>query len=69
MSTASRPGVVGVIGPFNFPFFLSLKSVAPALALGNGVVLKPHQDTPVVGGTLIAKIFEDAGLPPGCSTS
>ncbi|MEU8293815.1 aldehyde dehydrogenase family protein [Streptomyces pseudogriseolus] len=58
-------GVVGVIGPFNFPFFLALKSVAPALALGNGVVLKPHQDTPVVGGTLIAKIFEDAGLPPG----
>ncbi|MFI9151152.1 aldehyde dehydrogenase family protein [Streptomyces sp. NPDC053367] len=58
-------GVVGVISPFNFPFFLSLKSVAPALALGNGVVLKPHQDTPVTGGTLIAKIFEDAGLPAG----
>ncbi|MFE9170820.1 aldehyde dehydrogenase family protein [Streptomyces kebangsaanensis] len=58
-------GVVGVISPFNFPFLLSLKSVAPALALGNGVVLKPHQDTPIVGGTLIAKIFEDAGLPPG----
>ncbi|MEV7286842.1 aldehyde dehydrogenase family protein [Streptomyces sp. NPDC093252] len=58
-------GVVGVISPFNFPFLLSLKSVAPALALGNGVVLKPHQDTPVCGGTLIAKIFEDAGLPPG----
>jgi aldehyde dehydrogenase (NAD+) len=58
-------GVVGVISPFNFPLFLSLKSVAPALALGNGVVLKPHQDTPVTGGTLIAKIFEDAGLPAG----
>jgi aldehyde dehydrogenase (NAD+) len=58
-------GVVGVISPFNFPFLLSLKSVAPALALGNGVVLKPHQDTPVTGGTLIAKIFEDAGLPAG----
>ncbi len=62
-------GVVGVISPFNFPFFLSIKSVAPALALGNGVVLKPHQNTPVLGGTLIAKIFEDAGLPPACSTS
>jgi aldehyde dehydrogenase (NAD+) len=37
-------GVVGVISPFNFPLFLSLKAVAPALALGNGVVLKPHQD-------------------------
>ncbi|MFG3499229.1 aldehyde dehydrogenase family protein [Streptomyces sp. NPDC047928] len=58
-------GVVGVISPFNFPFFLSIKSVAPALALGNAVVLKPHQNTPIVGGTLIAKIFEDAGLPPG----
>ncbi|MFF2039318.1 aldehyde dehydrogenase family protein [Kitasatospora sp. NPDC058170] len=58
-------GVVGVISPFNFPLFLSLKAVAPALALGNGVVLKPHQETPVVGGTLIARIFEDAGLPAG----
>ncbi|WP_320782529.1 aldehyde dehydrogenase family protein [Streptomyces sp. CRN 30] len=58
-------GVVGVISPFNFPLLLSLKSVAPALALGNGVVLKPHQNTPIVGGTLVAKIFEDAGLPGG----
>ncbi|WP_330459074.1 aldehyde dehydrogenase family protein [Streptomyces sp. NBC_00820] len=58
-------GVVGVISPFNFPFLLSIKSVAPALALGNGVVLKPHQNTPIAGGTLVAKIFEDAGLPAG----
>ncbi|MFJ9427383.1 aldehyde dehydrogenase family protein [Streptomyces sp. NPDC101249] len=58
-------GVVGVISPFNFPFLLSLKSVAPALALGNGVVLKPHQNTPIAGGSLVAKIFEDAGLPGG----
>ncbi|WP_371482279.1 aldehyde dehydrogenase family protein [Kitasatospora sp. NBC_00315] len=58
-------GVVGVISPFNFPLFLSLKAVAPALALGNAVVLKPHQNTPVVGGTLIARIFEEAGLPAG----
>jgi aldehyde dehydrogenase (NAD+) len=56
---------VGVISPFNFPFLLSLKSVAPALALGNGVVLKPHQNTPICGGSLIAKVFEDAGLPGG----
>jgi aldehyde dehydrogenase (NAD+) len=61
-----RPvGVVGVISPFNFPLFLSIKGVAPALALGNAVVLKPHQDAPITGGTLIAKIFEDAGLPAG----
>ncbi|MEU2714612.1 aldehyde dehydrogenase family protein [Streptomyces sp. NPDC007205] len=58
-------GVVGVISPFNFPFLLSIKSVAPALTLGNGVVLKPHQNTPIAGGTLIAKIFEEAGLPGG----
>jgi aldehyde dehydrogenase (NAD+) len=58
-------GVVGVISPFNFPFLLSVKSVAPALALGNAVVLKPHEDTPVAGGTLVARIFEDAGLPGG----
>ncbi|MCX4724819.1 aldehyde dehydrogenase family protein [Streptomyces sp. NBC_00963] len=58
-------GVVGVISPFNFPFLLSMKSVAPALALGNAVVLKPHQNTPVCGGTLVAKVFEEAGLPAG----
>ncbi|AJE83300.1 MULTISPECIES: aldehyde dehydrogenase family protein [Streptomyces] len=58
-------GVVGVISPFNFPFFLTLKSVAPALALGNAVVLKPHQNTPVCGGTLIARLFQEAGLPDG----
>ncbi len=58
-------GVVGVISPFNFPFFLSMKSVAPALGAGNGVVLKPHEETPICGGTLIAKIFENAGIPEG----
>ncbi|MDQ0844213.1 aldehyde dehydrogenase family protein [Streptomyces sp. V1I6] len=58
-------GVVGVISPFNFPFLLSVKSVAPALALGNAVVLKPHQNTPICGGSLVAKVFEEAGLPAG----
>ncbi|KUJ67528.1 aldehyde dehydrogenase [Streptomyces albus subsp. albus] len=58
-------GVVGVISPFNFPFLLSLKSVAPALALGNAVVLKPHQNTPICGGGLVAKVLEEAGLPAG----
>ncbi|MGW2716375.1 aldehyde dehydrogenase family protein [Streptomyces sp. NPDC001492] len=58
-------GVVGVISSYNFPFLLSIKSVAPALALGNAVVLKPHQETPIVGGSLVAKIFQDAGLPGG----
>ncbi|MCB5911214.1 aldehyde dehydrogenase family protein [Streptomyces pinistramenti] len=58
-------GVVGVISPFNFPLLLSMKSVAPAIALGNAVVLKPHQNTPICGGGLVAKIFEEAGLPAG----
>ena len=58
-------GVVGVISPFNFPLILSMRSVAPALALGNAVVLKPDLQTPVSGGYLIARVFEEAGLPPG----
>lgn len=61
-----RPvGVVAVISPWNFPLQLSARSVAPALAVGNAVVLKPAGDTPVTGGLLLARIFEDAGLPPG----
>lgn len=58
-------GVVGVISPWNFPLHLSQRSVAPALALGNAVVIKPASDTPVTGGLLIARIFEEAGLPAG----
>lgn len=58
-------GVVGVISPFNFPFFLSMRSVATALGAGNGVVLKPHDDTPITGGTLIARVFEEVGMPKG----
>ena len=58
-------GVVGVISPFNFPLQLSARSIAPALAVGNAVVLKPASDTPVTGGLLMGKIFEEAGLPPG----
>jgi aldehyde dehydrogenase (NAD+) len=58
-------GVVGVITPFNFPFLLAIKSVAPALSLGNAVVLKPHEEAPICGGSLVAKVFEDAGLPGG----
>jgi aldehyde dehydrogenase (NAD+) len=58
-------GVIGVISPWNFPIYLSNRSVAPAVALGNTVVLKPAQDTAVTGGLLLAKIYEEAGLPPG----
>jgi aldehyde dehydrogenase (NAD+) len=58
-------GVVAVISPWNWPLHLSMRSVAPALALGNAVVVKPAADTAITGGLLIAKIFEEAGLPPG----
>ena len=58
-------GVVAVISPWNWPLQLSVRSVAPALAVGNAVVLKPASDTPITGGLLLAKIFEEAGLPPG----
>jgi benzaldehyde dehydrogenase (NAD) len=61
-----RPvGVVGVIAPFNAPLILSIRSVAPALALGNAVVLKPDPRTAVSGGVTLARVFEEAGLPPG----
>ncbi|MCD2197539.1 aldehyde dehydrogenase family protein [Actinomycetospora endophytica] len=61
-----RPaGVVGVIAPFNFPLILAIRAVAPALALGNAVVLKPDPRTAVCGGVSIARVFEEAGLPAG----
>jgi benzaldehyde dehydrogenase (NAD) len=58
-------GVVGVISPFNFPLVLSVRSIAPAIALGNAVVHKPDPRTPISGGIIIARIFEEAGLPKG----
>jgi benzaldehyde dehydrogenase (NAD) len=65
MSTRVPAGVVGVISPFNVPLILSVRSVAPALALGNSVILKPDPRTAVTGGVSIARVFEEAGLPPG----
>src|SRR5690349_4432442 len=58
-------GVVGVISPWNFPQILSVRAVAPALALANAVLLKPDVQTSVSGGALIAALFEAAGLPAG----
>lgn len=58
-------GVVGHIGPWNWPLHLCLRSVAPALAVGNAVVVKPSSDTPVTAGLLPARILEEAGLPAG----
>ena len=67
MSFARRlpAGVVGVIAPFNFPLILAIRSVAPALALGNTVVLKPDPRTAVCGGVTLAAVFAEAGLPEG----
>ena len=54
-------GLVGVITPWNFPLVLGMRVIAPALALGNAVLLKPSPETPVSGGLAIAALFEDAG--------
>jgi benzaldehyde dehydrogenase (NAD) len=58
-------GVVGVIAPFNAPLILGIRSVAPALALGNAVVFKPDPRTAICGGVSVARVFEEAGLPDG----
>lgn len=67
LSWSSRvpAGVVGVIAPFNFPLLLAARALAPALALGNAVLLKPDPRTAVGGGVTLARIFQDAGLPAG----
>jgi len=58
-------GVVGAITPWNSPSVLGMRVVAPALALGNAVVLKPDPQTPVAGGAMFAAVFAEAGLPEG----
>src|SRR3954463_11561821 len=58
-------GVVGVISPFNVPIILGIRSVAPALALGTAVLLKPDPRTAVTGGLVLARVFQEAGLPDG----
>jgi benzaldehyde dehydrogenase (NAD) len=58
-------GVVGAITPWNSPSVLGMRVVAPALALGNAVVLKPDPQTPVIGGAMFQAVFREAGLPEG----
>ena len=58
-------GVVAAITPWNFPLILGMRVTAPALALGNAVVLKPSPETPISGGLLLAELLEEAGLPAG----
>jgi acyl-CoA reductase-like NAD-dependent aldehyde dehydrogenase len=57
-------GVVGAITPFNFPLNLVAHKLAPALAAGCAVVLKPDEKTPLTA-LLLAEVLEDAGLPGG----
>lgn len=57
-------GVIGVIAPWNVPLVLAMRSVLPAIATGNAVVLKPATDTPG-SAFLIAEMFERAGMPAG----
>lgn len=58
-------GVVSSIAPFNFPLYLSMRTIAPALALGNAVVHKADLQVSLSSGSLIAKAFEEGGIPSG----
>ena len=57
-------GVVGQVIPWNFPLLMAAWKIAPALACGNTVVLKPAETTPLTAMKL-AELIQDAGLPPG----
>jgi aldehyde dehydrogenase (NAD+) len=62
--TAAPLGVVGAIVPWNFPLLMAAWKIAPAIAAGNTIVLKPAETTPLTALAL-AKICEEADLPPG----
>ena len=57
-------GVVGAIAPWNFPLVLAVRKVAPALAAGCPVILKPASATPL-SAVMFAEAVDEAGLPPG----
>lgn len=57
-------GVVGIITPWNLPLLLLTWKVAPALACGNAVVVKPSEETPATA-TLLAEVMQEAGVPDG----
>jgi aminomuconate-semialdehyde/2-hydroxymuconate-6-semialdehyde dehydrogenase len=57
-------GVVGIITPWNLPLLLLTWKVAPALACGNAVVVKPSEETPATA-TLLAEAMQEAGIPRG----
>ncbi|MDX1480256.1 MAG: 2-hydroxymuconic semialdehyde dehydrogenase [Woeseiaceae bacterium] len=57
-------GVIAVIGPWNLPLLLMTWKVAPALACGNTVVVKPSEETPATT-SLLGEVMNDCGVPPG----
>ncbi|GAB3904699.1 benzaldehyde dehydrogenase [Kibdelosporangium lantanae] len=65
LSRAVPLGVIGLITPWNYPMNLAMRAVAPALAFGNTVVLKPGELTPIIGGGVLARAAHEAGFPPG----
>jgi acyl-CoA reductase-like NAD-dependent aldehyde dehydrogenase len=65
MGLRAPVGVVAAIAPWNAALILSLRSITMPLALGNTVVLKPSEWSPISGGTLWGEIFAEAGLPAG----
>lgn len=61
----SRPrGVIAVISPWNLPLLLMTWKVGPALALGNTVVVKPSEETPLTA-TLLGEVMQKVGVPKG----
>ncbi len=65
MAVRQPLGVVSVISPWNFPLLLTVRGFAVAMAIGNTIVLKPSEETPLSGGLLLAEVFEAVGLPAG----
>ena len=61
-------GVVGAIVPWNFPLLMAMWKIAPALAMGNSVILKPAEQSPLTA-LKIGELALEAGLPPAFSTS
>ena len=65
LSRAVPLGVIGLIVPWNYPMSLAMRCLAPGLAYGNAVVLKPAELTPIAGGQVLAEAAHAAGLPDG----
>jgi benzaldehyde dehydrogenase (NAD) len=65
LSRAVPLGVIGIITPWNYPMNLAMRAIAPGLAFGNTIVLKPAELTPIIGGQVLAAAADHAGLPPG----